>query len=113
MSKVDKVPKGFQLPKSVAEWLEREEWTTGATFSRIALAAFCAYKYGTDSQRREYMQAAIAVEKGWWEFDKLTKHKLLAEIEHFERILKTDAPPEIKKDTQRLIREHKEKLRTL
>lgn len=113
MAKVQKVPKGFQLPEEVVEWLEREEWNTGASYSRIALAAFCAYKLATDSQRREFMQAAVTVEKGHWAFKNLMHHKIAADIQRIQNCLKAEGTKEKRELQKAFLEEAQEELKKL
>lgn len=60
--------KGFQLPDEVIRWLEEEETRTGATLSRLALAAFCSYIQQGESMQTQFMRVAMAVERGQLKF---------------------------------------------
>ena len=67
MAKVKKRQQGFQLPEEVIKWLDYEEYVTGASLSRLALAAFCCL-IDHDVDSNEYMRAAMRVERGDWSF---------------------------------------------
>jgi len=74
-----KKQKGFQLPLEVIEWLEDEEARTGATLSRIALAAFCAYLVADN--KREAMMLAMGVERGDIQFRHVKSFSIEMDIE--------------------------------
>ncbi len=57
-----KVSRGFQLPKSISQWIENEQLATGATYSRITTAAICAYMALDQASRTRFMQQAVQKE---------------------------------------------------
>ena len=58
-----KVQKNLQLPQQVADWLDREESNTGISKSRIAIAAFLAWRTRLFHEKRVFVKLATEVDK--------------------------------------------------
>ena len=63
-----KVQKNLQLPPEVAAWLDAEEGKTGASKSRLGIAALLAYRTRSFAEKRLLLSVATKIDKfreGW------------------------------------------------
>jgi hypothetical protein len=105
-----KKQQGFQLPEDVIAWIQEEELRTGASLSRIALAAFCGFVNKPESSRIQDMRAAVWVERGKCAFKNVPLIELEHTIKTYEVLLKTAKTKEEKEEMAQHLKDAKSRL---
>jgi hypothetical protein len=82
-----KTQKSLQFNDEVFEWFDAMESKTGASHSRIALAAIITYMMADAPTQGYYMNAAVQVDKGALSFKDLPEVFAAHMVANFESLL--------------------------
>jgi len=103
-----KIQKNLQLPDGVAAWFDEMERETGATHSRIALAAILQFTLSND--RASWMRYAVMVDKEELPFEQVPIKYWERQIAICEAMLKWgELPDAVKEDGTALSDEERTK----